>query len=99
MIELVGSPGIKKRKKYRRPNARTSAPMSDGDVQRLFGRFSWNEYSPAGAMERNGFLLRQLKRYDGDGKWRVFAVLARLFVILVLLAFAAGLLFQIARLI
>ncbi len=73
--------------------------MSEGDVQRLFGRFRWGEYSPAGAMERNGFLLRQLKRYDAHGPWTVFALLARLCVFLVLLAFAAGLLLQIANLI
>lgn len=43
--------------------------MSEGDVGRLFGRFSWGAYSPAGALERNGFFLRQLRRNGTKSAW------------------------------
>jgi hypothetical protein len=94
----MGSSGIKKRKRRRRADAASSAPISDGDVQRLFGRFTWNQYSPAGTLERNGFFWRQLGRYSSHGRWNVFVVLARLIVTFVLLAFIGGFVVQLAHL-
>jgi hypothetical protein len=85
----VGSAGIKRRKKTRRANREPEAPMSAGDVQRLFGNFSWNAYSPAGALEREGFFLRQLNRYRGT-RWRIPVFVVRLCIYAVLSAFAIG---------
>jgi hypothetical protein len=54
--------------------------MSEGDVGRLFGRFSWGAYSPAGALERNGFFLRQLRRDGTKGAWEFVAQAKWVFV-------------------
>ncbi len=51
--------------------------MPPGDVDRLFGRFTWGAYTPAGNLERNGFFWRQLQRARpgqirrafGDAAW------------------------------
>jgi hypothetical protein len=93
----VGRAGIKKRKKYRRADAEPSVPISEGDVDRLFGRFTWNAYSPAGAMERGGFFLRQANRSSRNGRRKITARVVRLVVVLVLIVFAADVVFQIAR--
>jgi hypothetical protein len=63
--------------------------MSPDDVNRLFGRFRWGAYSPAGSLERNGFLMRQISRVRRDpeqspssrraaaiARWAVVAFLA-----------------------
>jgi hypothetical protein len=47
--------------------------ISEGDVDRLFGRFSWGAYSPAGGLERNGFLWRQLRRRRERDAWTYVA--------------------------
>jgi hypothetical protein len=67
--------------------------MSEGDVQRLFGRFRWHEYSPAGTLERHGFFLRQMNRYGG-GPWRFAVSLMRLFVVVALIVIAVTLIVQ-----
>ena len=74
----VGASGIRRRKKRRRANAEASEPISEGDVQRLFGRFSWDPYTPAGSLERNGFMWRQLNRRRKRDGWTVvgYAVFA-----------------------
>jgi hypothetical protein len=79
----MGSAGIKRRKRTRRANAKPTEPMSEGDVQRLFGRFVWNQYSPAGTLERNGFFWRQLNRYHGR-RWRIPVLIMRIGVLLFL---------------
>jgi hypothetical protein len=67
----VGAQGIHRRKKWRKlPEVQG---MSEGDVGRLFGRFSWNAYSPAGAGERIGFMLRQLHRNGIKPAWEFMA--------------------------
>ena len=86
----VGAAGIKRRKKTRRADAEPEVHYAQGDVQRLFGRFSWGSYSEAGALERQGFFLRQLKRYRGR-PWRAPAGLARLFIYVALLVVLVGL--------
>jgi hypothetical protein len=62
--------------------------ISEGDVGRLFGRFTWDAYSPAGNLERNGFLWRQLRRRRRRDGWSVAGYV--LFAILTL-AIALGL--------
>ena len=57
---MVGAQGIRRRKKYRAlPEAEDLPP---GDAARLFGRFTWGAFTPAGNLERNGFFWRQLRR-------------------------------------
>jgi hypothetical protein len=83
----VGAQGIHRRKKARRLHKVDDKNISEGDVGRLFGRFGWSPFTPAGALERNGFFLRQFKRngYQGVGsfiaqaKW-VFIMIAGLFL-------------------
>ena len=44
--------------------------LGPDDTARLFGRFRWNQYTPAGSIERAGFFARQAARHGtGDG-WR-----------------------------
>jgi hypothetical protein len=63
----VGAQGIHRRKKWRKlPEVKG---MNEGDIGRLFGRFTWGAYSPAGALERNGFFLRQLRRNGTKPGW------------------------------
>jgi hypothetical protein len=74
----VGAQGIRRRKKWRKlPEVEG---MSEGDVGRLFGRFSWGAYSPAGALERNGFFLRQLRRNGSKSGWASVAQARWVFV-------------------
>jgi len=62
----VGAQGIRRRKRWRKlPPAEG---ISQGDVDRLFGRFRWGAYSPAGNLERNGFFWRQFKRRLNEGE-------------------------------
>jgi hypothetical protein len=64
----VGSSGIKRRKpKHELPDA---SDLTPGDQRRLFGNFTWGAYSPAGAVERNGFFWRQLARGRRTTGWR-----------------------------
>jgi hypothetical protein len=65
----MGAQGIKRRKHHRAARDGNTPPepkISDGDVGRLFGRFTWGAYTPAGWLERNGFFLRQLSRNGSD---------------------------------
>lgn len=65
----MGAQGIRRRKRRRDlPNVENIPP---GDVRRLFGRFTWGAYSPAGALERNGFFWRQLRRRRTRDKWKI----------------------------
>jgi hypothetical protein len=85
----VGSAGIRRRRKRRPKNASPEARISEGDVNRLFGRFTWDAYTPAGNLERNGFLWRQLGRRKRDG-WTIVAyALFAIFVIPILLGLIA----------
>jgi hypothetical protein len=85
----VGSAGIKRRKRRRAKNAAPEEHISEGDVNRLFGRFTWDPYTPAGNLERNGFLWRQLGRRRRDG-WTIVAyVVFAIFAIPLLLSLVA----------
>ena len=69
----VGAAGIRRRKKRRKLPEPEHLPP--GDVNRLFGRFTWGTYSPAGTLERNGFFWRQLGRRRGRDRLRIFGSL------------------------
>jgi hypothetical protein len=67
-MRCMGAAGIRRRKKRRKlPEPEHVSP---GDVNRLFGRFTWGTYSPAGTLERNGFFWRQLSRRHDRGRGR-----------------------------
>jgi hypothetical protein len=69
----MGAQGIRRRKHHRPAHDGNTPPetnITDGDVRRLFGRFTWSGFSPAGALERNGFLWRQISRNGTDHAFR-----------------------------
>jgi hypothetical protein len=70
----MGSAGMRRRRKRRARNTSAEERISEGDVNRLFGRFTWDPYTPAGNLERNGFLWRQLGRRKRDA-WTIVAYL------------------------
>jgi hypothetical protein len=90
----VGAQGIHRRKRWRKLPEVEDIPADD--VRRLFGRFRWGSYSPAGALERNGFFLRQLKRNGTEGVWPFLVqakwVFAMFFAAVAIIALAVHLL-------
>jgi hypothetical protein len=58
----MGASGIKRRKPKRKLRDFTD-DLPPGDERRAFGRFEWNQYSPAGQLERGWFASRQVARY------------------------------------
>jgi len=85
----MGSSGIKRRKRRRATDAPPEERISEGDVGRLFGRFTWDPLTPAGGLERNGFFWRQLRRRRRRDGWTVagwafFAFAAIVMVLLVI---------------
>jgi hypothetical protein len=60
----VGSAGMKR--KGRRHLPKVGGDIGAEDTARLFGRFRWNQYSPAGSVERAGFFARQAGRTGTD---------------------------------
>jgi hypothetical protein len=74
----MGAQGIRRRKPRRKlPDV---GGMTEGDVGRLFGRFTWGAYSPAGGLERGGYFLRQLRRNGTKGAWEFVAQAKWVFV-------------------
>jgi hypothetical protein len=74
---VVGAQGIRKRRRKdgalaveHDDTVGASDGMTPGDRRRVLGWFSWSEYTPGGALERNGFMLRQLKRAKFTDDWR-----------------------------
>ena len=71
--------------------------ISPDDVNRLFGRFRWGAYSPAGALERSGFFWRHVNRVRRDPnqskRTRRSAAAARWYVITLLFVLPAVALF------
>ena len=66
----MGRAGIKRRKPKRAERPRTDElAVGDPDARRLFGQFTWGAYTPAGNLERHGFLWRQVRR-NGVTGWR-----------------------------
>ena len=79
----MGAQGIRRRKRRRRLPDTHVEGMSAGDVDRLFGRFTWGAWSPAGNLERNGFFWRQLSRNGTKGAWEFVWQARWVFVLLV----------------
>jgi hypothetical protein len=101
----VGSQGIRRRKpEHHLPKVHNG--LSADEEARAFGQFRWGQFTPAGALERSGFLIRQaVRRSEHPGwqkynrvtvtiGWSLIALLygtVALFVILALLHAAVGL--------
>jgi hypothetical protein len=89
----VGASGIRRRKPRRELPRVESLPP--GDADRVFGRFSWGGFSPAGNLERNGFFWRQLRRRRVRDGWTILGygwwVFAAVSIALVLLVTVGGL--------
>jgi hypothetical protein len=88
----MGRRGIRARKpQHHLP--KVEEDISPDDVNRLFGRFRWGAYSPAGTLERNGFFWRQVNRVRRDAnqpkRTRRAAMAARWYVIAVFVAVPA----------
>ncbi len=67
----------------------------DAELGRAFGNFRWSAYTPAGSLERFGFMCRQVSRKRRHPEWNTYNNKTRLvgealFVVLyALLAMAA----------
>jgi hypothetical protein len=44
--------------------------LSPGDEARAFGQFRWSAFTPAGAVERSGFFVRQAVRRSEHPEWQ-----------------------------
>ena len=62
----MGRSGIRARKPRHHLPKVDGEYISPDDVNRLFGRFRWGAYSPAGTLERSGFFYRQASRLRRD---------------------------------
>ena len=58
------------RRKGRRHLPKVEGDIGPEDTARLFGRFRWNQYTPAGTVERAGFFARQVNRNGDALGWR-----------------------------
>lgn len=88
----MGRSGIRARKP-RHHLPKVEEDISPEDVNRLFGRFRWGSYSPAGTLERNGFFWRQVNRVRRDShqstRTRRAAAAARWYVVALFLGLSA----------
>jgi hypothetical protein len=67
----VGRSGIRHRKPvHRLPTVEEH--YSDAEIGRAFGHFRWGAYTPAGSIERAGFLARQASRRKRHPEWREY---------------------------
>jgi hypothetical protein len=67
----VGSSGIRRRKPaHHLP--KIEEELSPAEQARAFGNFRWSSFSPAGAVERVGFLARQARRRRDHPEWPEF---------------------------
>jgi hypothetical protein len=46
--------------------------LEPAEQARAFGNFRWSQYSPAGAVERFGFVTRQILRRRAHPEWPEF---------------------------
>ena len=58
------------KRKGRRHLPKVVGDIGREDTARLFGRFRWNQYTPAGTVERAGFFARQADRNGTGLGWR-----------------------------
>ena len=63
--------------------------LSPDDEARLFQRFRWSQWSPAGNLERSGFFWRQVARNGTSRGWSWGFGAVRMFGPFILAAFAA----------
>lgn len=87
------------KRKGRRHLDKVDLDVSDGDIGRSFGWFRWSAFSPAGALERQGFFLRQLARLSRQPKGRGVRVLRRLVPLVWLVLFTTLLVVGLVRVI
>jgi hypothetical protein len=67
----VGRSGIRRRKPaHHLPKSHEH--YADGDLGRAFGDFRWSPYTPAGSVERAGFLARQVSRARRHPEWNEY---------------------------
>jgi hypothetical protein len=67
----VGRAGIRRRKPVHHL-PKSHAHYSDAELGRVFGQFRWSAYSPAGSVERAGFLARQWSRARRHPEWNEY---------------------------
>jgi hypothetical protein len=82
------------KRRGRRHLPKVRGDLDPADTARLFGDFRWNQWSPAGRLERFGFFTRQLGR-NGDREgwawgWAALKLVTPLVVGLALLAYGAA---------
>jgi hypothetical protein len=66
---VVGSQGIRRRKPaHHLP--KVGDDLSPADEARALGQFRWGQFTPAGALERSGFVMRQAVRRSEHPEWR-----------------------------
>ena len=67
----MGRAGIRRRKPvHRLPTVEEH--YSEVELGRVFGQFRWGAYTPAGSIERAGFLARQASRRKRHPEWREY---------------------------
>jgi hypothetical protein len=67
----VGSSGIRRRKPvHHLPKVHDG--LSPDEEARAFGQFRWGQFTPAGALERSGFFLRQAVRRSEHPEWQKY---------------------------
>ena len=64
----MGRAGIRRRKPaHHLP--KVAGDLEDAEAARAFGNFRWGAYTPAGSLERTGFMVRQLARRRAGEPW------------------------------
>ena len=58
------------KRKGRHHLPKVQGDLGPDDTARLFGRFRWNQYTPAGTVERAGFFARQAAHNGSREGWR-----------------------------
>jgi len=67
----MGRAGIRRRKPaHHLPKVHDH--LSPDEEARAFGQFRWSGFTPAGAMERSGFFLRQAVRRSENPEWQEY---------------------------
>jgi len=67
----VGRAGIRRRKPaHHLPKSHEH--YDDAELARAFGNFRWGAYTPAGTIERFGFMTRQISRRRRHPEWNTY---------------------------
>jgi hypothetical protein len=70
-MATVGASGIRRRNPVHHL-PKSHEHYSDAELGRVFGQFQWGAYTPAGTVERVGFLARQASRRRRHPEWREY---------------------------